>query len=964
MLRTPVTLPGSSVAHSATVTTRFTSGSWGSNSEDNSTMPLIPTDLLDTSTLQVPRQTSESLDPGTDGVIRSDETTTLLGSSTGLAAYCIPQITITESCSDADPRCSSEAPEETGTSPNIESNFSEGSPGIIAVTETPSPMRARSSSVSGWAKRLGERAASILHVQSDCTGTTSAHSSHNDSPGHMRPRSNSTTGWAKRIGEKAASILHPHSDNSGSSVSKTTNNNSSSVTDSRSHCESHGRDSDMTKHSEDLTTLNSPTKHRGSSTQYLEVAESPGPMRPRSHSASGWAKRLGERAASLLHHHSDPSGPSVQHSTATENIEPMRPRSHSERFGASAGWAKRMGERAASGSDGGLSTWSRSIFEGESAALCRSSECKQLDIIPSAQRHAINISIDTAWEISTSPSMENGLFVDWDKLETSSNNSGDENLPLDPKLLKRMARSGAWSNNHGLRRKAYNYIIGRILCRTMTPDATVYHDIASKLFGEKSVSTHPFPEFVEGSLIPMYCLNQRGLNAVKKILLCIENQFPDITYCPVLPAIVALLLHYSESEEECFQNVCRLIACNDPKKRFIDQTFLAFASSCMTFGDLVNKYCQPVHKLIASTDHNRFTVYSEWMVWLFGGLPFEYAIRVCDVYLLEGYKVLYRVALALLKQYRVSVTFREAEITDIQQDIQIFMTKIGEYLTVEKLLEKAFSIRLLSRKDIKLLQEANRKALTDKGISVSQRRHSMYIAVDLQQFHSSIVTAQEMRMVWSWIPERFALFHPTMVFQTCEHGYSLQSFYLHCDGYEPTILLLKTVDGDVCGAFLSSDWAERHKTNAKGANFFGTGESFVFTLRPEMERYEWVSVQNPKVTEDVAPCPRRRAHSFSPGFSTSASSRQPPASGLSRDMNHLSFPTEKPADMPSKTNTFFMSGSKDGIIIGGGEGQALFIDQDLHHGHTERSDTFNNPPLCKENFQIQLLEVWSVDNTP
>ncbi|KAK6479672.1 TBC1 domain family member 24-like [Huso huso] len=612
-----------------------------------------------------------------------------------------------------------------------------------------------------------------------------------------------------------------------------------------------------------------------------------------------------------------------------------------------------------------------------SNSSCSTDGTPNLGILPGFRRHSISIpmlviSDSDHYDLGTSSGLKYGKFVDWDKMPAASSESCTEPLPSDPKILKSMARAGCWSKNHTLRAKAYNHIIRSIRCRAVTPDGAVFRDISGKLFGQKKVSTHPFPQFMEGSQIPMYCLHKGGLNAVKKVLVCVENQFPDITYCPILPAIISLLLHYSEDEAECFQNACRLIACNDPDMHYIDQTFLAYQSSCMTFGDLAKKYCHGAHKLIGTTDHNLFSVYSDWMMWLFGGLPFEYATRVFDVYLLEGVKVLYRVALVLLKHYRVSVTSRESEITDLRQDIQSFVASIAHHLTVDKFLEKAFSIRLFSGKEISLLHIANRKALAQKGITLTQRRQSMHMAIDLQSFSSGIVTAQEMRIIWSWIPERFALFHPTLLFTTSEHGYSLQTLYSRVEGYEPTVLLFKTLDEEVSGAFLSSDWSERNKNSGKDS-FFGTGECFVFTLRPEIERYEWMTAHPVEsVSEEEFPKARLRSRSFTPSVSrpdTSTSSLS--TAGTSQDSSFLTVPHAEPRPahfrsvphLPTKTASMFMAGSREGIIIGGGGGQALYIDGDLHRGSTQHCDTFSNPPLCKESFQIQLLEVWGIHNS-
>lgn len=48
--------------------------------------------------------------------------------------------------------------------------------------------------------------------------------------------------------------------------------------------------------------------------------------------------------------------------------------------------------------------------------------------------------------------------------------------------------------------------------------------------------------------------------------------------------------------------------------------------------------------------------------------------------------------------------------------------------------------------------------------------------VDFSNLVSSVVTRTGMRVVWAWIPERFALFSPIRLFSTEEHGKSLASY--------------------------------------------------------------------------------------------------------------------------------------------------------------------------------------------
>lgn len=324
-------------------------------------------------------------------------------------------------------------------------------------------------------------------------------------------------------------------------------------------------------------------------------------------------------------------------------------------------------------------------------------------------------------------------FVDLNKIpKLDEHQDTDEQfIGKSSKELKKLAREGHWARSHALRAQAYHHIIQHISCRLMTPDASVYRDVAVKLCED----FHPLPEFLAGSIMPEYCLTTEGVTAMKKILLCIINMSPEITYCPLLPAVVALLLHYNR-EAECFENTCRLLYCNASHTSYIDYSFLSHKASCMTFGDLANKHCPAAHRLIASSTDNIFEVYSEWLVWLFDDLPFDYVIRIFDVYLLEGQKVLYRIALALLKQFQVSVSSKGLDVTDVKGSLQAFMWDIHEHMTAEKLLEKAFAIRLFSRKEIWLLQMANRKALVEKGVTMVQHRYKSIITSSLNMLHS------------------------------------------------------------------------------------------------------------------------------------------------------------------------------------------------------------------------------------
>lgn len=568
-----------------------------------------------------------------------------------------------------------------------------------------------------------------------------------------------------------------------------------------------------------------------------------------------------------------------------------------------------------------------------------------------------------------------GQYVDWTQMGegaaaatvTASPMKGDGKM--DPRELKSQARSGIWAKSHRQRALLYQQLVRAIPCRTVTPDAEVYRDLMGADGKTRQASSLPLPDFVDGMVVPRYCLKGEAVGSAHAVISCVATQFPDISYCPALPSVVALLLHYSPDEAHCFEAVSRMLACNEPGRRLLDQTFLAYESSCMTFGDLAHKYCPVAHKLVVATATDVLEVYSDWQRWVLGDLPFAHAVRVLDVYLVEGYKVLYRVALALLKFYRKQKMAGgsssakqppvQQESSIIRAEIQNFVKGIGSSITPDKLLEKAFSIRLFSRKEITLLQLANEKSLQQKGITVKQQRRNVQLAVNSDNFSSEIVSAKEIRDIWSWIPERFALCQPELLFTTSNHGCSLNRFYSHCEGHEPTLLLLRTTDREVCGAFLSTDWEERKRGGNK-LSFFGTGECFVFRMKPEMERYEWVVIKHPELANAGQSMSLDLGDDDPPGTE--------PNSNADGNTHTLPVETPRPHLSPflaarhfhlnSRNTSMFMAGNFDSIIIGGGDGNALYIDAELNHGRSGRCTTFDNPPLCAETFQVALLEVW------
>lgn len=231
--------------------------------------------------------------------------------------------------------------------------------------------------------------------------------------------------------------------------------------------------------------------------------------------------------------------------------------------------------------------------------------------------------------------------------------------------------------------------------------------------------------------------------------------------------------------------------------------------------------------------------------------------------------------------------------------------------------EKAFSIRGFSSKllsnlakfDAAEIQQISGKLpikISSREIIVKQMDLStldVAVLYYVSEIKSSIASQTQLERLWPHLPSRFTVVKPYIIFSSNEHGTSLRNFLHMVDEVEPLIILIKTTEAEIFGAFCSSAWGERKHER----KFFGTGETFVFTFEKgdTIKVFKWI------------------------GY------------GASCNMNL------------SAGQQLFQC-AMDGLDIGCG---ALHILPDMNTGRTDKSATFDNEPLSQgKEFGILTVE--------
>jgi len=465
---------------------------------------------------------------------------------------------------------------------------------------------------------------------------------------------------------------------------------------------------------------------------------------------------------------------------------------------------------------------------------------------------------------------------------------------------------------------------------------SIYWDTVDTCFGGRSIEDcdNRTPGCIDSMHTPSYDLDKEGRAQVCRLVTCLAYNSPDVPYCPLLfPS--AALLRRRVPEEDCFAYLCMML---DPPTgyTFFTQSKKSWDVFARVIKPLAYKYIKKHITLLERTcgRDQVDAALTGWVWWLFECLPLHYIERILTSFLLEGHKILFRSGLALLKLFSKQVaksnseTHKNVKANGIDKELPNFCCNLA--IPVDELLEVGFKIQWFSRSDIlkiTLKLEMELKSRTNIRLEDSGRRRSNVELLDTSAAQhviavSDTLSYQQLNQLWCLIPERITMVVPKLVFSSNEHGTSLQTFYNRCNYYEPTILTVRTTDGQILGAYCSAAWNVRHENDEQGLRqrYFGTGETFLFKFSGEtVQKYAWVG-------ED----------------------RQDVETGAGRG---------------NRAEQLFMGGDDTMVTVGGGNGTGLYLDENLQFGRTETCQTFNNPPLANEkDFTVSVVEVFGFNN--
>ena len=199
-----------------------------------------------------------------------------------------------------------------------------------------------------------------------------------------------------------------------------------------------------------------------------------------------------------------------------------------------------------------------------------------------------------------------------------------------------------------------------------------------------------------------------GQRQLYKVLVNYSKFNKEVGYVQGMGFITALLLTYMD-EERAFFMLHALM-----KKRELESLYLPgfpdLNKKLYVFLNLEKKLIPKIYNTFKKCDVIPFSYASEWFLCLFSrSLKFSSLVRVFDTFILEGYKVIYRFALAFLKS-------KEQKIIECKQMDNLFKTvkSCFENVNIEEIIKIAFGFHL-SKKDIEYLEKEYEKNKNNKN---------------------------------------------------------------------------------------------------------------------------------------------------------------------------------------------------------------------------------------------------------
>ena len=199
-----------------------------------------------------------------------------------------------------------------------------------------------------------------------------------------------------------------------------------------------------------------------------------------------------------------------------------------------------------------------------------------------------------------------------------------------------------------------------------------------------------------------------GQRALFRILMCFSSFYRETGYVQGMGFLAALFLSYMD-EESSFWMLYIIFKIYNLEEIY-KKDFPGLKKRLYIFLKLVEKFMPKIYKKLYDKEVHPTMYASQWFFTCFTNcFPFEMVVRIFDCYLLEGEKIIYRVALAIFKSKEEEL-LKAKHFETLMESLK---NATSDIKNPDELLNTAFSFSF-SRNHIKNFEQQYQKALANK----------------------------------------------------------------------------------------------------------------------------------------------------------------------------------------------------------------------------------------------------------
>ena len=209
-----------------------------------------------------------------------------------------------------------------------------------------------------------------------------------------------------------------------------------------------------------------------------------------------------------------------------------------------------------------------------------------------------------------------------------------------------------------------------------------------------------------------------GIDPLRRVLLTYSIRNESVGYCQSMNVLAGWLLLVMRSEEDAFWVLCAIVEKACP--RYYTPNMIGCQVDLRVFAEILARECPQLCALLEQQCLSLPVATTRWFLCLFVTVvPSETALRIWDTFFLHGKVILYRAAVAVLKQLEPMIFAGRGDITETIKTLQQKPRTLYKHATLFRYMKRLADIRY---SELDKRQDEQSKVVREEMEAVCQRK--------------------------------------------------------------------------------------------------------------------------------------------------------------------------------------------------------------------------------------------------